>query len=84
MGILTFGVVSEQVKTRLEEGAERRDTKVPPSHLVHAMDTQEVKAPLSSSSWCPVLSKDPAIPVVVCTGREGGERIYHQEWLEDR
>ena len=28
LGILTFGVVSEQIKTRLEDRAEQRDTKV--------------------------------------------------------
>ena len=28
LGVLTFGVVSEQIKTRLEDSAERQDTKV--------------------------------------------------------
>ena len=28
LGILTFGVVSEQIKTRLEVSAEQKDTKV--------------------------------------------------------
>lgn len=33
LGILTFGVVSEQIKTRLEDSAEQRDTKVG-AHLI--------------------------------------------------
>ena len=61
LGILTFGVVSEQIKTRLEEGAERRDTKVPSSLLPYAMDSQVVKAhPISSSCWWLVLCKHSA------------------------
>ena len=43
LGILTFGVVSEQIKTRLEASAERRDTRVGPAHPI-ASALQMVKA----------------------------------------
>lgn len=59
MGFLTFGVVSEQVKTRLEAGAEKQSEQVLPSPSGRALiDLLSKVSRLFSCKWQVVEGKE--------------------------